>query len=142
MSPTPEVTAVVVTFTPTPISTPPPGMTPTPFPPPVFTPGVFTGSTRVLKTLADWQALYGSALPPVDFNSRMIIQALLNHAFLPTMNITDVCEGSSQVTVSLTRHVVPHGYATCFAIMMAWDSVAVPQSNLPVVFNVDNEVYF
>lgn len=76
---------------------------PTVSPTVLATPIDFSGMTNVITSLAQWQTLYGSTTPPVDFNTQMILVAGLQGGCCKSESISEVCEDSSQVTVSIAR---------------------------------------
>lgn len=101
-----------------------PPMTPTPSV--IETHDLFTGT--VIRTLADWQTYYGSATPPVDFNTLMLLIYVENRCCLGGQTITSVCETSDEVQLTIT--IIPA--INCWAICLEYGAVAVPQSDLPV----------
>jgi|GEM_PF-1956243 len=116
------------------------------------------GQNLVIRSLADWQAYYGSTsapAPPVDFNSQMLIINLgvVNGntiagggTFVPiNPSIQSVCWDNNQITISCTLFLK----GTCGPIQITpgltptppnWiyapTAVVVPLSNLPAFWNV------
>ena len=99
-------------------------------------PQVFSGATTVFHTLADFQAFFGNWVPPVDFNTQMVLEATLPVGCLVSDYITSVCEGPTQITVNLTE-AFPNPYGPqCNAQGWVNFPIAVNQSNLPVVWQI------
>lgn len=73
--------------------------------------------------------------PPVDFNTQMILVFLTENDCFENLSLTSVCEGLTQVTVDLTLTI--YSPNICYAIAYGCVGVAVPQSNLPVVWVVN-----
>jgi len=79
---------------------------------------------------------------PCDFNTQMLIGYFMNVSCMAsgTPAITSVCYSKSQVVVTITvppiPTQVPGGIAyQCNSFIQCFQWVAVPASNLPVVFN-------
>ncbi|HJT24470.1 MAG TPA: hypothetical protein VJ873_07820 [bacterium] len=110
------------------------------------------GAPSVIRTLSDWNTFFslpGPILylatptvtpvvptPPVDFSTQMLI-VYSNAIICPNsiLQVNDVCEGPSQIIVSANNvWVCP----VCFAASpyRNFSALAVPQSNLPIVWNV------
>jgi hypothetical protein len=75
--------------------------------------------------------------PPVDFSKQMLIMMIAPVCPSSSLQITNVCEGPTQVTV------FANNVAACVMCNMSasWGyaaAIAVPQSNLPVVWNTTN----
>ncbi len=100
--------------------------------PPAGTPVTFTGQTRVLRTLSDWQSYYGTQTPPVDFSQQMLLQAYLLIGCITPQQINSACESATQVTVNILQG----GTSGCLVTGYSWATAAVPQSNLPIVWQV------
>lgn len=112
--------------------TPTPMTGPTPMP--VTTPVSFTGTTNVITSLAQWQAIYGTTTPPVDFNKQMILVGGLQNGCCFIETISDVCEDQSQITVSITRTKL---MAQDCNMPEAQDiAVVVPKSAAPVLWEI------
>jgi hypothetical protein len=130
-SPTPIVTVVVI-----PVATPI-GTTawylPTSSVTPNTTPVTYGGQVRVIRTLVDWQNLYGSQTPPVDFSTQLILQAYVENDCFSRASFQQVCEDPNQVTATLFKSNAILG---CNMICYMWISAVVDQSNLPVVWQV------
>jgi hypothetical protein len=102
----------------------------------------------VIRNLTEWQALYSRPFgtspatpipiptPPVNFATQMLV-FVANASLCPlsTWSITDVCESSTQVTVSLNDNQ-PCVFCSATDGIDNLSAVAVPQSNLPVVWNI------
>ena len=147
------VSTVVCGFTPVPNNyiimtvtfTPGPSYPPTAIPTygPVVTypnPPVFFTNGNVFHTLAQFQAVFGNWVPPVNFNNQMVLEATLPAGCFTTDIITSVCEGPTQITVNLTQiHPDPNG-PQCNAQGEGMIPIAVNQSNLPVVWQITEVV--
>ena len=134
--PTLAVTTVITSYTPT--------ITPSPVPTAVISypnpPGVFSGPTTVLRTLAQFQAFFGNWVPPVDFNTQMVLEAALPVGCSVTDRITGVCEGPTQITVNLTQSS-PNPYGPqCNEQGVGFFPIAVNQSDLPIVWQITEVV--
>lgn len=130
-SPTPIMTVVVISVA-TPIGTlvwNPPTASVTPN----TTPVPYGGQVRVIHTLVDWQNLYGSQTPPVDFSTQLILQAYVENDCFGSASFQQVCEDPNQVTATLFKSNVILG---CNMVCYMWISAAIDQSNLPVVWQV------
>ena len=98
----------------------------------------------VITTLAEWQSnieAYAGTTPPVDFTTQMVIVTVLTEP-CPTsgLSITNVCEGPNQITISANNVAICNicNYETTTPQRSEASAVAVPLSNLPVVWNITN----
>jgi len=141
----PTFPGTVSTPTPTTITTPVCGFT-------TYNLGTIAlnASPTVIRSSADWQAFnsYPTGLifptpvmtpvipaPPVDFATQMLIVMISPVCPTSSLVVTNVCEGPSQITVSATNT------QACFICNLgtSWgyaSALAVPQSNLPIVWNI------
>ncbi len=93
----------------------------------------------IIRTQADWDALYGTSSPPaapVDFSTDMLI-IVSNALCCPSLitSIAGVCEGAGQVNITVSERVpAVECYEVCFG--STYSAVAVPTSNLPVTWTV------
>jgi hypothetical protein len=82
----------------------------------------------VIRTLDEWQSYYGSATPPVDFNTQMLLVYVTSRCCMGGQSITNVCETPDEVQLTMTiRHSIP-----CDAMCLIYGAVAVPKTELPV----------
>lgn len=98
----------------------------------------------IIRTQADWDALYGSSSPPaapVDFATDMLI-IVSNALCCPTLitSITGVCEGAGQVNISVNERTPE---VECYVVCLGstYSAVAVPTSNLPVTWTVSTDSF-
>ncbi len=130
---TPIITVVFSTPVPTPTRTDNWAditVTPTPSSPVTTFPNTpFNGA--VIQSLAQWQALFGTATPPagVNFNSQMLLVTSLLGGCQGSFGITGACETSTEVEVTETGGPGE----PCNLVTQNTTAVALPQSNLPVV---------
>ncbi len=101
----------------------------------------------VIQNTAEWQAFCGISsgmisltptptvvpTPPVNFDSQMLILYTTYVCPLYSLQVTQVCEGPSQITVTANN------VESCILCNVAADfdyvsALVVPQSNLPVVW--------
>lgn len=98
----------------------------------------------IIRSQADWDALYGSSTPPappVSFSADMLI-IVSNAVCCPseTTSIAQVCEGSSGVSITVSE-ISPSAqcYVVCPGSILS--AVAVPNSNLPVTWSVSTNPF-
>ncbi len=98
----------------------------------------------IIRSQADWDALYGSSTPPaapVTFGEDMLI-IVSNAVCCPseTTGIAQVCESSSGVSITVSEIVPPYQcFEVCYGANLS--AVAVPNSNLPVTWTVTNNPF-
>jgi len=99
------------------------------------------GTTALYQSLAQWQ-VGGLPAPPVDFSTQMVILIVPPSCNNPVSSVavTGICEDSNQITISGIKS--PYCGSVCSYYMsgqttMAY-GIALPQSNLPVVWNITN----
>jgi hypothetical protein len=118
----------------------PPVTTVTPIPHPTFTPGGY-----VVRSVAEWQALYGpGSLPPasVDFSSQMILIDLGSNCPCQSFGFLNVCETGAEVDVTVfASSFCNMGCPEPLADQLAAKAVVVPASNLPIVWIYQPGVY-
>lgn len=113
-----------------------------PVPPITATPGTFLYSPPgyVVRSIADWQALYGSgSLPPasVDFSSQMILLYVTENCPCQVLGFTNVCETSTEVDVTVANYTICNLACPPLSQVGYRDvAVVVPISNLPVVWTI------
>jgi len=131
-TPTPTATAVT-----TPVCVFAPVTVILPLVPPVLPwsgPSSVTSKTYVIRSMADWQAYYGSATPPappVNFANQMLL-VIITPNICGVVNITSACSDGTQITVEFFEATL------CNALIPGDETraVAVPQSTLPVVWDI------
>ncbi len=100
------------------------------------------GNTTLFQSLAQWQSAGGLPASPVDFSTQMIILIVPSSCNNPvsSVSVTGVCENSDEIIIS--GYKSPYCGPVCSYYMpneptMAY-GIALPQSNLPVVWNITN----
>jgi hypothetical protein len=98
-------------------------------PTPTYTHSLFGGF--VLRSLADWQSMYGTgSLPPagIDFSTQMILINTFPACCSGSTSITNVCETSTEI--DLTLYIAPR--LLCYTVCTGSQSIAIPKSDLPI----------
>ena len=93
----------------------------------------------VIRSLDDWNAFFGASYsftPPVDFASQMLILVVNSYpCAYSTMDLTDVCETSDGVSVSLTNYT-PNFHCMVATMGYSVSAAAVANTGLPVTWSV------
>jgi hypothetical protein len=103
---------------------------------PVVYPIPFNGPTTVLRTLSQFQSFFGNWVPPVDFDTQMVLIGDLPEGCSISDYITGVCEGPNQVTVDLTEELAATTGPQCFHEGISMVPIAIQKSDLPIVWQI------
>lgn len=123
---------IVIGSNPVPVTIAMPVMTPVGTP--VGAPVTNLGWPGLIRNLSDWQAAYGSAAPPVNFNLMMLLPITLYQGCTGGNGIQSVCWDDTQVTIFAESWSPLPGAPICnMATIITACLIVVPQTNLPIV---------
>jgi hypothetical protein len=123
--PIPQPTQVVIA-TVVPTVTPGVWAYPTPTPDTVTTHVPFDG--YVIQNLTQWQTYFGTAAPPVNFSTQMILVYVASLGCPGGQTITNACVTSTEIDLSVT--IIPA--VPCNWVGTTLGAIALPQSSLPI----------
>jgi hypothetical protein len=97
---------------------------------------VIHNSAQLLSTLTSCGISCPVPSNPCNFNTQMLIGVSLVSGCTVSTSLESICYFSDHVQVTILSTLPPKGGAICNYIALPWvEWVAVPASNLPVIFN-------